>query len=183
MKRSLLLALLAPVLTATTLKAPIFLEIEGIKGESSGTNHAQTIEIESFSWGANNASSSGGAGSGKVKFNEARFTTRISKATPLLLLACTSTNPIPHATLFVSKSEEEPLDYYKITFDNVLVSSLNQISAGATTTTSSTNSPPPSGGSDRPMETLSLNFDKITLSYTASDGTVTTGTAERDPVR
>jgi len=183
MKHKLLLAFVAPMLAATSMKAPIFLELDGVKGESGGTNHAETIKIESFSWGATNTSSHGsGGGTGKAQFHDIHFTTRLSKATPQLLVACTRTNPIPHATLFVSESDTAPLDYYKISLENVLVTSLKQISAGVPATAASTNSPPTSGG-DRPMETISLNFEKISLSYTAPDGTVTTGTAEQAPVR
>lgn len=187
MKRSLLLTVLAPVLAAGSLNAAVFLEIDGIKGESTDNQHAQSIEIESFSWGASNPAAStagsGGGGTGKVQFQDIHFSARLSKATPRLLVACASTNPIPRARLFVRRSDADPVDYYTVTLENVLVSSLKQNGAGAASTTSSTNSPPPSGGSPRPSETFSLNFTKIEVAYVAPDGTVTTGTAERDPAR
>src|SRR5262249_47685526 len=149
MKRSLLMTMLAPVLAAGSLNAAVFLELDGIKGETSGTNHAQAIEIESFSWGATNtaARGTGGAGGGKAEFSEFTVTKPICKAHPHLLRACTSPNPTPNAPLFVPKSATEPLDYYTTNPENVLGSSLNQISSGATTTAASTNSPPPSGTS------------------------------------
>src|SRR5215510_5448176 len=113
MKRSLLLAFLAPILTVTPCKAPIFMKYDGVDGESSSTNHPNAIEIESFSWGATNTAAGahgagGGGGAGKVQFHDLHFTAKISKATPQLLLACISTNPVPSATLFVSKSETDP---------------------------------------------------------------------------
>src|SRR5262245_33210896 len=119
MKRPILLALVAPMLAATPMKAPIFLEIDGIKGESSSTNHPGAIEIESFSWGATNTAAHGsGGGQGKATFHDISITKMLSKATPQLLVACTSTNPIPQATLFVSESESEPLDYFTIRLEN-----------------------------------------------------------------
>jgi type VI secretion system secreted protein Hcp len=69
------------------------LEIDGIKGESTDAKHPNTIEIESYSWGASNdgsAAHGSGAGAGKVHFQDLHFTAQVSKASPELLLACAS---------------------------------------------------------------------------------------------
>jgi type VI secretion system secreted protein Hcp len=177
MKRSLLLALLAPVALAGSLNAAsdYLLEIDGIKGESKDDRHRETIEIASFSWGANNSGASatgGGGGAGKVSFSDIHFTTDLSKASPQVLVACATGRHIPKAILYGRKSGGDRQDYYVITLENVLVSSVKQTGQIPSSTTS-TNA--------APSEQLSLNFEKITIDYTGEDGTVTTGTAVRTP--
>ena len=175
MKRSFFLALLAPVALAGSLQAAVFLEIDGIKGESRDSQHPGTIEIESFSWGATHTPASGaGGGAGKVSFSDIHFTSSLTKATPQLLIASASGAPIPTAKLHVRKAGEGQTAYYVITLENILISSLQQ--SGRNQSSTSTNDPPPT-------DSFSLNFEKVTLRHTAEDGTVTTGTAIRTPVQ
>lgn len=178
MKRSLLISLLAPVVLAGSLHAAsdYLLEIDGIKGESVDSQRPGTIEIESFSWGATSTAGSGGGGTGKVSFSDIHFTAKLSKATPQLLLACASTNPIPNVKLYVRRSDAVPAEYYTIALGGVLVSSLKQAGTSTSSTGSSPNPPPP-------RDDFSLNFDRITVAYTGTDGRVTTGTAERETAR
>lgn len=175
MKRSFFLTLLAPVVLAGSLNAATdyLLEIDGIKGESSDTARPGTIEIESFSWGASNSGATSGGGAGKVSFSDIHFTTKVSKATPQLLVACAGGTHIPTAKLFVRKSGGDRQEYIVITLENILVSSLNQTGT----------SPSSTSGDSKPTETMSLNFEKVTFAHTADDGTVTTGTAVRTPVK
>ena len=70
-----------------------FLKIDGIDGESVDSKHAGAIEPLSFSWGLSQAGSfatGGGAGAGKVQFQDFHFTSNTSKASPKLMLACAS---------------------------------------------------------------------------------------------
>ena len=174
MKRTFLLALLAPIALAGSVQAAAdyLLEIDGIKGESADPQRPETIEIQSFSWGMSNSASTsgGGGGAGKVSFSDMHFTTKISKATPQLLIACATTNPIPRAILFVRKAGTTPQEYYTVTMQNVLVSSTQHSGASSTSST---------GGDPVPTEQLSLNFERITITHIADDGTVTTGSAVR----
>jgi type VI secretion system secreted protein Hcp len=130
------------------------LEIDGIKGESSDSKHPGTIEISSFSWGASNPGSfaaGGGGGSGKVTFQDIHFTTSVNKASPLLVKACATGQHIKKAVLFVRKAGQEQQDYYKLNFEDLLVSSYQ------------------SGGSEGshavPTDQFSLNFAKIEFNY------------------
>lgn len=177
MKRSLLVTLLAPVILAGSIHAAsdFLLEIDGIKGESKDDRHPETIEIESFSWGASNAGASGGGGgAGKVSFSDIHFSVKLSKATPQLLVACASGTPIRTAKLYARKSGSDRQEYYTIQLENILVSSLRQTgqNPGSTTSTNSA-----------PTEEMALNFEKITIEHTADDGSVTTGTAVRTPIQ
>jgi len=171
MKRSLLVALFSSLLFAGSMQAATdyLLELDGIKGESADERHKDSIEILSFSWGASQDAATAGT-AGKVSFQDFHFTTRVSKASPQLLVACATGKPIPKAKLFVRKSgTEQRQDYLVITLENVLVSSLKQ-------------SGPSAPGTDTtPNEEVALYFDKATIDHTAEDGTVTTGTAIRTP--
>src|SRR5215467_4457174 len=89
-----------------TMASDYLLEIEGIKGESKDSKHPNTIEVESFSWGASNdgsAAHGSGAGTGKVHFQDVHFTTQVNKSSPELLLACANGKHIKKAQLFVRK--------------------------------------------------------------------------------
>jgi len=175
MKRSLLLSLFSTILFAGSLTAAsdYLLEIDGIKGESTDDRHRGTIEIQSFSWGMSNlgTTTAGGGGSpGKVNIQDFNFTTKLSKASPQLIMACATGQHIKSAKLFVRKQGSDTLDYYVITLSDCLVSSFQQ---GGTTSGAA-------GGLDAaPTEQISLNYNSIAVQHTADDGAVTGGTAVR----
>ena len=178
MKRSFLLTLLAPLLAVGSLQAASFdylLEIDGIKGESSDDRHSQAIEIQSFSWGSTNtaASAGGGGGAGKVIFQDMHFTAKVSKAGPQLLLGSASASHYPQVILTMRKAGAaggEYQEYYHIQLEDVLVTSY------------SISGSPSAVGDIVPTDQFSLNFNKVTISYTGLDGTATTGTAVRTPI-
>lgn len=175
MKRSLLSALFSSLVFAGSLSAATdyLLEIDGIKGESKDERHPDTVEIISFSWGmSNSGATAGGGGTGKVSFQDLHFTTRVSKASPQLMLACASGRHIPKAILFVRKAGETSQDYYTITLEDVLVSSVQQ---------SGPSSIPGTATDTTPEDQVMLNFNSVTVEHTADDGTVTTATAVRTP--
>src|SRR5688572_15360328 len=73
----------APTANAAT---DYFLEIDGVAGESAQVK--DTTDVYSFSWGAENSttigSATGGAGTGKVAFNNLKITKKIDVASPAL---------------------------------------------------------------------------------------------------
>ena len=130
------------------------LEIEGIKGESKDSKHPDTIEIESFSWGAANAgthSSGGGGGAGKVSFQDLHLTAHVSKAAPELMQACANGKHYKKAQLFVRKQGEDQQDYYIVTLEDFIVSSYQ--TGGST------------GSHNLPTDQFTLNFGKIKFEY------------------
>lgn len=137
------------------------LELDGIKGESTDQKHKDTIEIQSWSWGATNSGSfrsGGGGGAGKVSFQDFHFTTKVNKASPLLFKRAAQGQHIKKAVLFVRKSGGNGGDYYVIKLSDVLVSSFET---------------KPHESSDAvPMDHFSLNFAKIEFTYrpTLSNG-------------
>ena len=138
------------------MASDIFLKLDGIAGESIDDKHKNEIEIESFSWGATQSGTiafGGGAGAGKVQFQGFHFSTRISKASPLMLKACATGEHIKEATITVRKAGgEQKQDYLFIKMNDVLVSSYQ--SGG-------------SRGDEGPEEQVALNFAKVDYSFAA----------------
>lgn len=90
------------------MAADYLLELDGIKGESKDSKHPNTIEIESFFWGAKNeprssAVGKGGLGGGRVEMPGIKFTSTVNKASGELMLACWTGKPIKKAVLYVRK--------------------------------------------------------------------------------
>jgi type VI secretion system secreted protein Hcp len=135
------------------LASDYFLKLEGIKGESSDSKHKDEIEIVSFSWGVTQSGQigvGGGGGSGKVQFNDLQVTSRVSKASPVLFLACATGQHLKEATLAVRKAGGDQVEYLKIKLTDVLVSSYQEAGGGE---------------EDRPLDVVSFNFAKIEFSY------------------
>ncbi|HSV58238.1 MAG TPA: type VI secretion system tube protein Hcp [Variovorax sp.] len=139
----------------------MFLKIKGVDGESSDAKHKKEIDVLAWSWGLSQSGSAhfgGGAGSGKVNVQDLSFTKYIDSASHALMLACCTGEHIGEATLVVRKAGKEPLEYVKITFNDLIISS---VSTGG------------SGGEDRLTENVSMNFAKFKYEYTPqkADGT------------
>ena len=114
-----------------------------------------------WSWGASQSGSAhtgGGAGAGKVNVQDLSFTKYIDSASHALLLACCNGEHIGEAVFVVRKAGKDPLEYIKLTLNDLIVSS---ISTGG------------SGGEDRLTENITLNFGKFKYEYAPqkADGT------------
>jgi type VI secretion system secreted protein Hcp len=96
------------------------LTIDGLTGPN------EAINVDSFSWGATNPvtfSATGGAGTGKVKFNDFVIKKTTDKASPLLFEGVASGKIYPQATLAVRKAGAKEA-YYELRFSTVFVSGL-----------------------------------------------------------
>jgi len=132
-----------------------FLQIDGIKGESTEDKHKGEIDLQSWSWGETNSGSmghGGGGGTGRVVMQDFQFVAQMSKATPALMLACAQGKHIEHATLTCYKAGGDKQEYLKIKLSELVVSSY-QTGGG------------PGAGSVLPTEHFSLNFSKIEYEY------------------
>ena len=132
------------------------LEIEGTKGEGQDMKLKESIEIESFSWGATQPGSFNtgmGGATGKVSFQDFHFSTKANKASPNLMTAITTHKHIGKATLHVRKATGAGGQqvYYKIVLTDCAISSYQ----------SSGNS----GGDSIPNDQFSFNFAKILFEY------------------
>lgn len=132
----------------------MFIDIEGVPGESKDDKFKGKIDVLAWSWGMSQSGSfqmGGGGGSGKVNVQDISFTKWVDIASPVLMLTCAGGEHIPKAVLSVRKAGgKAPLPYIEITMEKIIVSS---ISTGG------------SGGEDRLTESVSLNFAKASFKY------------------
>jgi len=131
-----------------------FLKIDGIPGESQDNKHKDWIQLASFSWGLTEPGAGRGAGSGagRAKFSDFEFVMLVNKASPELFLSCVSGKHIKEAMLSVRQPAPQQLEYLKIVFSNVLVTSFDE-----------------AAGADPPHDTIGFNFDHIEMTYTPQD--------------
>ena len=141
-----------------------FLKIDGVDGESTDAKCRECIHIESFSWGTTNPSATGahgaggGGGAGKVSVHDISITKMNDKSSPDLMQAAASGQHIKEAKLTCRKAGGDQQEYLTYTLENVLVSSYSTSGQGSS--------------SGRPMESLSLNFTKVTFQWTDASGKV-----------
>ena len=84
-----------------------FLKVEGIDGESTDDKHKGEIDLESWSWGETNSGSfaaGGGGGAGKVVMQDLHVVSKMSKASPNLMIACATGQHIKKAVLTSRKA-------------------------------------------------------------------------------
>lgn len=139
----------------------MFLEIEGVSGESVDKAFTGKIDILAWSWGVSNSGSAhvgGGAGAGKANVQDLSITKYVDKSSPVLMGASCTGEHFKSAKLSLRKAGGKPLVYYTIEMTEVLITS---VSTGG------------SGGEDRLTENVSLNFAKVVVKYTPQkpDGT------------
>jgi len=133
-----------------------FLKVEGVDSESTRKGHENEIELISFSWGASNPTSvdvGGGAGSGKVSVSGFNFMKRTDAASAPLFQACCTGKHFPKAVVTLYKaSGGDAVDYLKYEFEKVFIESVQWSGS--------------SGGDDVPMESVSIAFGKVAMTYT-----------------
>jgi type VI secretion system secreted protein Hcp len=141
--------------------ADYFLKIDGVAGESTDAKHKDEIELVSFSWGVAQTGgrpAGGGGGAGKAQFKLFEFLMRVNKASPQLFLASVSGKHIKEAVLSVRRTGKLGLEYLKIKFSDVLVSSIEQVGDDA--------------GVD---EQVAFDFGKVEVQYTPQSARGTAG--------
>lgn len=141
-----------PAHAATT---DVFLQLDGIPGESTDAKHKDWIEIRSYSQGFSNPTSTGsggGGGAGKVSCGDVNVMKSIDKASPKLMEAVMTGKHIAKGTLaFRSASGKGDVDYYTVVLDEVFVTSVQQSDASSDGT--------------RINESVSLAASKFSFSY------------------
>jgi type VI secretion system secreted protein Hcp len=140
----------------------IFLKFEGadtLKGESTTTEGKEQIELLSYSHGVSMPLSAGEASNtsrihGRCNHQDFTVTKYVDQTSPILNQYCSGGNNIQKAIITVyqaseSGSDAAPIAFYTYTLENVIISS---VSVGA-------------GGGDLPIETVTLNYTKVTWAY------------------
>jgi len=131
----------------------MFLKLGDIKGESQDDKHKDEIDVLSWSWGMSQSGTThlgSGGGAGKVSVHDLQLTHVLDKASPNLALACCTGKHYDQALLTVRKAGDKPVEYLKITLEEVLVTSVTMNGHGS---------------EDRLTENVTLNFAKFKQEY------------------
>jgi type VI secretion system secreted protein Hcp len=147
----------------------IFIKISGINGESLDATHKNEIEVKSWHWRISqpaNMHSGSGGGAGKATVEDLEFMHHVDRASPNLMKYCLLGKHIPEAELVVRKAGGQPLEYLKITMNDLIITEVL-----------------PSGSDDGDgiQEQVRLSFSKVKQEYTVqnaqggSSGAVTAG--------
>ncbi len=141
-----------------------FLKFGSIDGDSKVAGHEDEIEVLGWSWGAHQSGTmhrGRGGGAGKVSVQDITINKWVDQATPNLWKLCCNGKHEDEAVLTIRKAGgDSPVEYLKITMEEVLISDL-QTGSGA--------------GDEDVTETISLNFAKFKLEYTPQEGDGTPG--------
>jgi type VI secretion system secreted protein Hcp len=138
------------------MAADVYLQIDGVNGESNDDKHRGWIEVEAVDWGvtqptAGTMSTAGGHTIGRAVFDAIRITKAVDLASPKLMELAAQGKTIPKAKLeFFRADGSGALKYYEVTLENVLVSS-NKKSYG---------------GAGFLIDHFTLHYAKITEKYT-----------------
>jgi len=135
----------------------VYLQIEGIKGESKDDKHKDWIECESVNWGITQpksatASTGGGHTAERAELQDITFGKIADLSTPILMQTCAMGKTIPKAKFEFMRADGEgnPIKYFEIELGNVLIGAVNPgIEAGSILT-----------------EHVSLKFSKVKWRYT-----------------
>ena len=147
----------------------IFLKMD-IDGESTDDAHSGEIDVAGWRWGAQNTGSAtfgSGSGSGKVEVENLIVEKVVDKSSAELMLACCNGKHFEEIILTCRKAGESPLEYVKITLNDVVVGSISTVGSAM--------------ANDELTEEVSFNFQKVKYEYTpqkqdgSGDSTVTCG--------
>jgi type VI secretion system secreted protein Hcp len=141
--------------TTLTSFFDIFLDIDGIPGESANALHKGSIEVLSWSWGVSQSSTGGSGALGRQPTGHVSVVKRIDKATPLLLTRLVDGAVLPLVTVQLTRADGQTFLKYELR--NVMVSS---ISHGGDL-----------NGDGMPDEALELALTGAKLTYTQFDAT------------
>jgi len=109
----------------------VYLQIDGIKGESMDDKHKDWIECTSVNWGVSQprsatASTGGGHTAERCEHDEVVFTKLADLASPILLQTCSAGKTIPKAKLEFMRADGqgERIKYFEIELENVLIGAI-----------------------------------------------------------
>jgi type VI secretion system secreted protein Hcp len=135
----------------------VYLQIDGIKGESMDDKHRDWIECKSVAWGVTQpksatASTGGGHTAERAEMTEISITKLADLATPILLQTCAAGKTIPKAKLEFMRADGngDRVKYFEIQLENVLIGEVK----------------PKVGEGDFMHENIGLKFSKVKYMYT-----------------
>ncbi|MBI1389047.1 MAG: type VI secretion system tube protein Hcp [bacterium] len=141
--------------------AAAYIKFDGIDGESKDAAHQGWSEIASFSHSIRRpvTASTGGTTRARAVVEDIVLVKELDKSSPKLAEALLTGKVIPLVTIQVARGTGDTgqMTYYAYELKNVLVTSY-QVQVDA-------------NGGQRPVESISLNFEEIKVTYTEVDPT------------
>lgn len=131
----------------------IFIKFNGIDGESQDLTHKGEIEVLNWSWSVSQTSNmhtGSGGGAGKSTVHDLNFEHYIDKSSPNLLQYCLTGKHIPEAVLTVRKAGGSPLDYLKITLQELIITRVKPVGYYRMRS---------------PRENIALSFSRVKFDY------------------
>lgn len=136
----------------------VYLQIEGIKGESQDNTHKDWIEVNGIHWGVHQpksatASTGGGHTAERVELSDISFSKLSDISSPILLQTCASGKTIQRAKFefFRADGNGERVKYFAIEIENVLIGMVA----------------PHMGGNELILsENVNLKFSRVNWKYT-----------------
>jgi type VI secretion system secreted protein Hcp len=143
-----------------------FLQIDGVKGESTDSAHKDWIEILSYAHAITQpasatAGSAGGGTIGRCKHDDFVITKYVDLASPKLYELCCSGKHISKVVIELMRaSGDAPVKYMAIEMDQVVISKVNPVSAARN------NGSDGKASEDLPTESIAFNYGVIKWTYT-----------------
>lgn len=135
----------------------VYLQIDGIRGESQDEKHKDWIEVTGVHWALNQprsatASTGGGHTAERVEISEVMFHKLADLASPILQQTCAMGKTIPKAKFEFMRADGngQPIKYYEVELENVMIASIA----------------PGIGDSGILSEQVGIKFSKIKWKYT-----------------
>lgn len=139
------------------MAADFYLQLDGVKGESNDSKHPGWIECISINWSITQpksatASTGGGHTAERAELSEISISKLVDVSSPLLAQLCACGKTLPKARLDMQRADGngEPVKYFEVELENVLVAHVA----------------PSFSGGDFPTESLGLKFSKARWKYT-----------------
>lgn len=115
----------------------VYLQIDGIKGESADSAHPEWIELTSAQWGVTQpksatASTGGGHTAERCEHRTLTVTKMADLASPLLMMYSSMGKTMPKAKLEFMRADGNgnPVKYYEVELENVMLASVDQAAHG-----------------------------------------------------
>ena len=133
---------------------PWWMKMESIPGEATDPAHPGWIDVDSFTFGISRQAGLPG-GNASVQLTDAKVNKKVDKSSPLLMLGCCTGQHYPEAMLeYTRATGGGDRVYLKVKMCDCVISSY-ALSGG--------------GGNSLPVDSLSLNFTKIEMTYIPYD--------------
>lgn len=133
-----------------------YLQIDGIKGESTDDKHKDWIEVSHVVYGvhqprAATVSTAGGHTSGRAELGNIIFKKLADLASPILLQTCAAGKTIPKAVFEFMRADGDgkPIPYFRIELENVMLADVS----------------PDSGDGGTITEQVQLAYSKVKWAY------------------